>query len=401
MSLLFAYAEEVLAFAFAGERTVAAIPPAPAPDALKRMALRCVQALERSGRSRLLLLGLGSGALAGELAASLTGGALCVCELDLSLVRALHAAGRLAWRRPDQGAELAADASAWAVFLLLDRAGIASGEALVLPNPELPPAAKARLRTLELLLARARPLELPETPAGNPPRISAAAILAPGEPCLPEFFAQFPAWLHELVLVWDAEHAPRERPEGLAPGLALRQLARPLGGDFSAQRNAMLEACTGDFVLYLDADERLAPHGWASLPRLCAPDWASAWHFPRLTPYPDAAHALTGFGLWPDLQLRLFRRAPGLRFVNPVHERLTGVEGTHALAPDVEIEHLSRLRKGVEDLQRKLSGFDAASGGRLRHALNSCYPKVPRAWLASARSGAARGLLLPGAEAAP
>lgn len=394
--MLFEYAAEVLAFDFR-DAAPTVPPPSPDPDALRRLAGRCRAAYERSGRKRLALLGLGSGALAGVLAGELPAGALVVCERDLGLARALKEGGRLAWWSRGGASRLALDASEWALCLLLDRAGLDARDLLVLPNPELPPAAKARLRKLELLLTRSLAVPLPEN--APLPSLSAAAILSPREPDLPEFFAQFPPWLRELVLVWDADAPPDVRLPGAFPA---RQLARRLGDDFSAQRMAMLGACGGDWVLYLDADERLSPRDWAALPGLCAVAGVGGWHIPRVTPYPAPERALAGFGLWPDLQLRLFRRAPGLRFVNPVHERLTGLAGGQGLALDVEIEHLSRLRKDEGELRRKLAGFDAAGAGRVRHALSAAYPSVLRSLLAPRRAGPGRGLLLPpDVDAAP
>lgn len=388
---LFAYAAEVLAFDFK-DAAPALVPPLPEPQAVLRLTERSRAAFVRSGKAHLTLLGLGSGAVAQALAAVLPGGALVLCEQDLGLARALRDAGRLCWWTQDGPARLALDASPWALLLLLDRAGLGLQECFVLPNPELRPADKARLRPLELLLTRSRRLELPQKPAPPQPKISAAAILSPLEPALPEFFAQFPPWLHELVLVWDAEEVPGVP---VPDGLLVRQTARRLGGDFSAQRNAMLAACSGDFVFYLDADERLAPEAWDALPRLCAAEGVGGWHFPRITLYPTPQRVLTGFGLWPDIQLRLFRRTPGLVFVKPVHERLEGLAGGQGLALDVEIEHLSRLRKDEAELKRKLAGFDQAGAGRVRHALSAHYPSVPRGLLSPRPGKGLRGLLLP------
>jgi len=285
---------------------------------------------------------------------------------------------------------LALDASPWAVLMLLDRAAQRLRDMFVLPNPELGPEAKTQFKSLELLLSRSRFLEPPA--AIQAPRLSVAAILSPSEPDLPGFFAQFPHWLHELVLVWDAKTLPWV---DVPAGMNAWQTARPLAQDFSAQRNAMLAACTGEWVLYLDADERFSAEAWAALPLLCADPVTAGWHFPRVTPYPTQDRTLTGFGLWPDIQLRLFRRTKGLCFMNPVHERLVGLVGPQALALDMEIEHLNRLRKSEAEIRRKLEGFDEAGGGQVRHALSVEYPSVPRALLASRRIGLPRGLLLP------
>jgi len=399
---LYVYAAEVLAFDYK-DSAPAEVPDVPSTDGVLRMVERCAAAFARSGKSRLVLLGLGSGAVAQALAEALPPGTLFVCEHDLGLARALLAAGRLHWCQSGRdcapAARLALDASPWALLMLLDRAGLsfgtqeASGETLVLPNPELPPAEKAKLRTLELLLTRSRPVVPPHN-AGIP-KLSVAAILSPSEPGLDAFFAQLPPWLFELAIVWDAETLPDIPVPQRFP---VWQTARPLDRDFSAQRNLMLAACQGDFVLYLDADEGLAPEGWAALPGLCATPDVGGWLFPRVTLYPDPDRVLTGFGLWPDLQLRLFRRTSDLCFFNPVHERLSGVCGRQALALDVEIVHLSRLRKSEEELRRKLQGFDAAASGGLRHALSREYPNVPRTLVGPRPEipwGAQRGLLLP------
>lgn len=394
-----AYSAEALSFAFAaGADAIApplAPPLAPEADALERLAVRALAAYGRSGRETLVLLGLGSGALAERLAAELPPERLCVCEADLPRARALASAGRLGWWRAG-GPGLCADASPWAALVLLVRAGLIPGEVFVLPNPELPPDAKARLKPLELLLTRSEPV----TPlaAAPVPDLCCAAILRPDEPDLAGFFAQFPHWVAGLSLVWDADEVPQFP---LPQGVPATQVARRLGGDFSAQRNAMLAACRSPWLLYLDADERLSPEAWAALPGLCATPGVVGWHLPRVTPYPDADHAMMGFGLWPDIQLRLFRNAPGLRFVNPVHERLSGVAGGQALALTVEIEHLSRLRKSEDELRRKLSGFDAAGGEAVRHVLNAEYPRVERDVLAPRGSRGPGGLLLPAGLVAP
>lgn len=61
------YSAEALSFAFAAGATAVEPTPPLNADALERMAARALAAYGRSGRETLVLLGLGSGALAGRL----------------------------------------------------------------------------------------------------------------------------------------------------------------------------------------------------------------------------------------------------------------------------------------------------------------------------------------------
>jgi glycosyltransferase involved in cell wall biosynthesis len=367
------YSEEVLAFSFAG-RPAQPPPEPPAPQAEKNLA-RCLAAFERGKRRDLVLLGLGSGALARALAERLPPQArLFVCETSPAAAQALRSAGRLDWRGPHGRAQLIADTSPWAHLVLLAQLGADRERACVLPNPEVPPSGRKRTKALGRLLSRAGPATVAVRPGLAAPSLSVAAILKPGEPDLDAFLAQVPAWVRELVLVWDAKAPPAPAPR--VP-VRLVELAHPLERDFAAQRNRMLAACSGDFLLYLDADERLPAGLWDALPALLADKAAAAWMFPRRTFFPDAAHCRVGLGLWPDPQLRLFRRRPQLAFERPVHERLAGLRGPVGLLLDAGIEHTTHLCKSPREIAAKLELFDAAAGGAIRHTLNPDLPRLP------------------------
>lgn len=384
-----AYTREILAFRWSDADAEELAPPDPEDN--ERAARRALSALDKSGRQNLLLLGLGTGDLASRLAAGLPPGRrLIVAELDPEAVRVLLARGRLPWWRPDSRAQVLADGSPWAVVHLLTLCGVIPGQAMAMLNPELRAQPdKRRDRQLRVIQRYASMAMLREYPLSDPDRgmspvsLSLACILDPEEPRLEEFFAQVPVWLREIVVVWDAETVPG----GLGlpadrPGPPLRQLARPLAFDFSAQRNAMLETCRSEWILYLDADERLSPEDWRALPTLVeqvarngfAP--LEGFYFPRRTLDPDPEHLRAGFGLWPDLQLRLFRNKPGLRFVNPIHEQLQGLDGPLALLVEPSIKHLSNLYKTRQEIEEKLRRFDQAAG-RPRHRLNRDYPRLP------------------------
>lgn len=368
------YSREVLSFRFPG-RDRAAMADLPGEAERERLLGRVMDRLADSGRRNVVLLGLGCGALAADLAGALPPDArLTVCDAYPERVQAVleNEPERVAWWTPGGNRQLLTDNSPWALLLLLAGFAGGPGDTLCMHNPELAGLERKLHGRVQRLFAAAG--FAPGAGGENPPAmLSVGAILRPDEPDLDGFLAHFPDWLHEVVLVWDAEEVP---DHGLATAAPLRQAARPLGGDFAAQRNAMLDACSGDWVLYLDADERLPPKAWAGLSRfLGGPGQGlDGYWFPRLTLYPDAGHCMAGMGSWPDLQLRLFRRA-GARFKNPVHERLAEPGATGILCA-LPIVHSSHLRKDREAWLAKLSLYDQAAASNVRHRLNTEYPRL-------------------------
>jgi glycosyltransferase involved in cell wall biosynthesis/tetratricopeptide (TPR) repeat protein len=84
--------------------------------------------------------------------------------------------------------------------------------------------------------------------------------------------------------------------------------------DFSAARNAALERATGDWVLFLDADEELLPDQREKLLKLLRDHSAIAFRLPMI----DKGREEEGVSHVP----RLFRNAPGLFHIGRVHEQV-------------------------------------------------------------------------------
>lgn len=391
-SALSLYSREVLRYRLGPD---AELSPEPQSARVETLCARVRTALARQEKSTALLFGLASGALARALAASLPSSVrLVVSEPDPGAARAVLASGRLTWWRDDLSRDLLADSSPWAHKLLWLAEGLTPETTFDLVNPELSPeqrAAAARLREV-FHLGRTLQFDAPATP---PAELTLAAILHPDEPGLADFFASAPEQVRRIVVVWDGRI-----PADLPRDARRTDIVRPLDGDFAAQRNAMLDACGEGWILVLDADERLPEALWQALPGLAAQAddmGVSAFHLPRLTLYPDAGHAKCGYGLWPDLQLRLFRKRPGLAYARPVHERLEGVAGRTCILLNASILHEQTLTKSSEHIRQKLDGFNAAAQGHMRHVLSDDYPRLPLALLPGAGhfTPPARGLVLP------
>jgi tetratricopeptide (TPR) repeat protein len=82
--------------------------------------------------------------------------------------------------------------------------------------------------------------------------------------------------------------------------------------DFSAARNVALAQATGEWILYIDADERLQVPSPALLERLLSDAGKVAWTV-RFHPRVDFT---------PYAELRLFRNDPRIRFRGVIHERI-------------------------------------------------------------------------------
>ncbi|HHW13301.1 MAG TPA: glycosyltransferase [Firmicutes bacterium] len=121
--------------------------------------------------------------------------------------------------------------------------------------------------------------------------------------------------------------------------------------DFSAARNASLEAATGDWILILDADEELAPGAAAALRRLLA-DPVAEGYFVKIVNFVGRAGSGEAF---PDVVFRLFRNRPEYRFRGAIHEQIAEVireqnpEAEFRIDTDVVILHYGYLDQSLAE----------------------------------------------------
>jgi glycosyltransferase involved in cell wall biosynthesis len=130
-------------------------------------------------------------------------------------------------------------------------------------------------------------------------------------------------WADELVVV-DAES--HDKTVLIARELTDRVIVRPWPG-FAAQKNFATDQATGDWILSLDADETVSMPLRAEIEAVVAGGGVVATGFtvPRRNVFWGAW--IRHGGLYPDRQLRLFRRGHGRFVERAVHESVT-VDGT-------------------------------------------------------------------------
>jgi glycosyltransferase involved in cell wall biosynthesis/thioredoxin-like negative regulator of GroEL len=92
----------------------------------------------------------------------------------------------------------------------------------------------------------------------------------------------------------------------------------PWNGDFSAARNESIRRAAGQYILWLDADDRMEPDEIAKLQEMKA---GLPLKRPRAY-YLSVKSSSPGEGESTFYQLRLFPKRPGIRFENRVHEQV-------------------------------------------------------------------------------
>ncbi len=165
--------------------------------------------------------------------------------------------------------------------------------------------------------------------------ISACLITKNEAGRIADCFSSLVGRVDEIVVV---DTGSTDRTIEIAKQAGATILHHPWDDDFSAPRNFGLEAATSDWILCIDADERLAAPGTGSIASLLPGKQASAARL-RLQPT---------LGSTDYSELRLFRNDPRIRFEQIIHERVVEavrrvceVDGTKvASALDIRLLHV-------------------------------------------------------------
>ncbi len=200
------------------------------------------------------------------------------------------------------------------------------------------------------------------------PRLSLCMIVRDEAQMLPGFLAAGAGLWDELCVI---DTGSRDATVSLLEAAGARVTRRPWDDDFAGARNASLDLATGDWILFLDADERPTPAACAEIRALLDDDTAGAATVVM-------RNALPHGGVREAPLLRLFRRDPAIRFRHRIHEEVATTVSEHLrrtgrrLVPLAgRVDHLGYVRE-IAAARAKLD--------RDRDLLAACVAADPRDW---------------------
>jgi glycosyltransferase involved in cell wall biosynthesis len=157
---------------------------------------------------------------------------------------------------------------------------------------------------------KANPIAWPELPDPNrKPRLSVCMIVKNEERFLGQCLASVKDIADELIVI---DTGSTDRTIEIAQEHGAQVGHFEWCDDFAAARNASIAPATGDWILFLDADEELSPTGKAELPRLLSQTQISLYRLPLINTHQGEKSQ--------SYVPRLFRNPPALMFYGCVHE---------------------------------------------------------------------------------
>ncbi|MDQ6422463.1 glycosyltransferase [Paenibacillus sp. LHD-117] len=177
----------------------------------------------------------------------------------------------------------------------------------------------------------------------RPKLISLCMIVKDEEESLGRCLESVRGVVDEIIVV---DTGSSDRTVAIAEQHAARVVSVPWQHDFSEARNAGIELADGEWILFLDADERLDQEGYKL--RQYALQEQIAGLFLHIHNY--VGNGSQGATINPVL--RMFRNLPGCRFKGKIHEQIASqiierVPDAAFLMTDVKIHHYGYIHRTV------------------------------------------------------
>jgi len=165
------------------------------------------------------------------------------------------------------------------------------------------------------------------------------------------------AWADEVIVV---DSGSIDDPVKICSELGAQMQVTPAWPGFGPQKNRALALATGEWVLSLDADERVPAELRAEIEAVMNDRGAAdAYDIPRLSSY--CGKFMRHSGWYPDYVTRLFRRERARFSDDLVHERLVVDE----LVVRLRSELLHYAFDGFEEVLRKMDQYSTAGAQRM------------------------------------
>lgn len=156
------------------------------------------------------------------------------------------------------------------------------------------------------------------------------------------------SWVDEIIVV---DSGSSDNTVGICKNLGAQVHVMDWPG-FGPQKNRALNLVTGDWVLSLDADERVSSELRSEIQSAIAnPGEAAAFRIPRSSSY--CGRIMRHSGWWPDYVTRLFKRGHARFSDDLMHERLI-VEGKTAT---LKQPLLHAAFRNLEQVLQKLNDY--------------------------------------------
>lgn len=156
------------------------------------------------------------------------------------------------------------------------------------------------------------------------------------------------SWADEIVVL---DSGSEDRTLDICREYTDKVFSRPWAG-YAAQRNAAHDLATGDWILSLDADERVTPELAAEIREIMDHPRAEVvgWNLPYKVYFGDKW--LRHGGFYPEKHLRLFRRGQGIYGDRAVHEALKVDGPTRTLKGHIEHYTYRSVSDYLERMER-------------------------------------------------
>ena len=143
---------------------------------------------------------------------------------------------------------------------------------------------------------------------------------------LPDCLASLQGWVDEIVIV---DNGSTDDTLTIAERHGARIVRVADWPGFGPQKNRALDVAQCDWVLSIDADERVSPELAIEIQQAVQQDAACAYNLPRLSWY--CGRLMRHSGWYPDPVLRLFKRGHARFTDDLVHERLVAQDPERTL----------------------------------------------------------------------